>query len=229
MSNPHILLVTIDQITSRIWSNALYDRKIITTTAATIADAVTETETNSFDLVLIDTVECNADAIEHCRQLRAQLINPILLLTEETKESLLVKMYQIGVDESITKPIGPQLLLAKINAWLHRSWNMPVAVLDTLSAGAFFLDPSEHILMIDNDRSIKLTNLEFRLLHLLMSNPGRSMDSQLIVDRVWGFTGEGDSSVLKHLVYRLRRKIEPNPGSPIHLQTSLGEGYSFHP
>jgi DNA-binding response OmpR family regulator len=75
---------------------------------------------------------------------------------------------------------------------------------------------------------IRLTNLEFRLLHFLMLNEGKVVDSGLIVERVWGRSNQGDSALLKNVMYRLRRKIEPEPAHPHYLQTLSGEGYLFH-
>jgi DNA-binding response OmpR family regulator len=77
--------------------------------------------------------------------------------------------------------------------------------------------------------AVGLTNLEFRVLHLLMSHPGQVLPAGLIVDRVWGYAGGGDSVLLKNVIYRLRRKIEPDAGEPRYLQTVAGEGYVFYP
>jgi two-component system, OmpR family, response regulator RegX3 len=229
INKPIILFVTDDILNAHFWSDTLQTNGLNMVPVTISEDPLSLVEKTPFDLVLIDSLEIDAVALGLCQQIRNQLINPILFMSEEVRESQLVKMYQAGADETVIKPIGPRLLLAKINAWLHRSWNVPVAVLEKLCAGSFCLEPSNHLLTIEGGCPIKLTNLEFRLLHLLMSNPGRCIDTQMIVDRVWGFSGEGDATVLKHLVYRLRRKIEPNPSQPTHLQTYLGEGYAFHP
>jgi DNA-binding response OmpR family regulator len=73
---------------------------------------------------------------------------------------------------------------------------------------------------------IKLTNLEFRLLHLLMSRPGHVFSVEDIVQSIWGGYDSGDQVLLKNVVYRLRRKIEPDPGNPVLVQTGPG-GYCF--
>jgi DNA-binding response OmpR family regulator len=81
--------------------------------------------------------------------------------------------------------------------------------------------------MIDLDGTeVKLTNLEFHLLHLLMSRPGRVFNAEEIIQAIWGGYGHGDQVLLKNVVYRLRRKIEADPGRPALLQTWQG-GYSF--
>jgi two-component system OmpR family response regulator len=73
---------------------------------------------------------------------------------------------------------------------------------------------------------IKLTNLEFHLLHLLMSQPGRVFSAEEIIQSIWGGYGDGDQVLLKNVVYRLRKKIEADPSHPVLLQTWQG-GYSF--
>ncbi len=95
--------------------------------------------------------------------------------------------------------------------------------------GDLRLAPARREVITTTGSAVKLTNLEFRLLHLLMSHPGQVLGSNLIIDRVWGYTGGGDTVLLKNLVYCLRRKIEPDPSQPRYIQTVAGEGYSFQP
>lgn len=229
MLNTTVLFITNDQESFQMWEHIFQNKGIHLVAAVTTIDAVQQCELQPFDLILIDAEAESSGAIEICRALRAQLVNPILLLMDQGWESCLFAAYEAGADECIVKPVSIRLLLYKVNAWLRRSWNMPTEILDTLCAGPFCLDSSKRVLLIDDGRTIKLTGLEFRLLHLLMSHPNRTMDGNLIVNRVWGHSGEGDNTVLKNVVYRLRRKIEPNPSSPRYLQNSPGEGYVFHP
>jgi len=87
------------------------------------------------------------------------------------------------------------------------------------------LDPDRRQLRLPDGGEISLTNLELRLLHLLMSHPGQDLEANMIIDRVWGFETV-DSAELKNVVYRLRRKIEPDPAHPRTIQTVPG-GYIF--
>lgn len=229
MNRPTILFITTDLSGLTPWPHTLSQAGYQTQVEKAFPDLLYQLETHTFELVLLDTNELDPDLLTQIQSIRNRFANPLLILGEERRESILVKAYQCGIDEIICKPIGGQLLIAKVNAWLHRAWNVPVGVLDPLIVGAFTLDPAAHCLLRNNHPAIKLTNLEFRLLHLLMSKAGRCLETKIIIDRVWGFSGEGDSHVLKHLVYRLRRKLETNPARPIHLQTCPGEGYAFYP
>ncbi len=76
-------------------------------------------------------------------------------------------------------------------------------------------------------RRVELTNLELRLLYALMSRPRQTVSSEELIQLVWGDASAADTTVLKSLIYRLRQKLEPNPNSPVVVQTVAGRGYVF--
>lgn len=131
------------------------------------------------------------------------------------------------MDECIVKPISARLFLTKVLAWQHRAWTVTTEALDTLQTADVQLDPARKELVTANGAVIRLTNLEFHLLHLLMSHRGRPLNSNLIVERVWGYEGNGEGALLKNLIYRLWRKIEPDPSRPCYIEMVAGEGYAF--
>lgn len=228
MTNKTILFFTNDVDLYSIWSQILHTRGIETALVSTVQDVLQECDRRPFDMLIIEATNDSADAFESCRALRMHIANPILLLLDQRRESSLLAAYAAGVDECIVKPVSIRLLLSKIDAWLRRSWNVPTEVLDTLRVGPFFLDSAQRSVSINGSQTVKLTNLEFRLMHLLMSHHGRKLESDIIVERVWGHNGEGDHTVLKNVVYRLRRKIEDDPSTPNYLQNIPGEGYVFY-
>lgn len=224
----HVLYVSDDHETADIWAFALQQMGLVVTLATTAADAVRRWEQDTYDLILIDVSGPDLDGIALIRRLRPEAANPILLLSPSRDEALCLQAYAAGVDECIVKPLSPALFLAKVRSWLRRAWTVPSAQLEVLQAGALRLDPARRAVTLANGATARLTNLEFRLLHLLMTHAGQPLPSELIVSRVWGYSG-GDSVVLKNLVYRLRGKIEPNPGQPQYIQTAPGGGYVFVP
>lgn len=224
-----LLLVSDDPETGQIWVYALGQQGLEVVLVSSAEEALDRWGMESFDLIIVDYHALQLDGVDVCRRLRAEAISPILLLTPSGNEAHVLEAYEAGVDECIAKPISPPLFLAKVRAWLRRSWTVPAEGLDNLQAGDFQLDPIRRELVTATGAVIKLTNLELRLLQLLMSHPGQVLESDLIVDRVWGYTGGGDSVLLKNLVYRLRRKIEPEPSEPSYIETVAGEGYTFHP
>jgi DNA-binding response OmpR family regulator len=222
-----VLVVSDDLITARTWAYLLSQKGLVSELAGTAGEALALWERDAFDLILIDVVTPALDDIDLCRQLRAMAINPILLLPLRADEAHLLRAYEAGADECILKPISPRLMLSKVLAWQRRAWTVPAEALDSLVAADVQLDPARRELVTAGDVSVKLTNLEFRLLHLLMSHPGRPLETNLIVERVWGYEGDGEGALLKNLVYRLRRKIEPDPSHPRYLHMVAGEGYGF--
>ena len=147
--------------------------------------------------------------------------SPILLFLPTHHETEILDAYRTGVDECIVKPISPAIFLAKVTAWSRHSDTVPTP---DQNFGKLSLDPARRIVLSPDGKKIKLANLEFRLLHLLMSRPGYVFKSDEIILAVWGMYGQSDQTALKNVVYRLRKKLDGGEGYLI--QTSPG-GYSF--
>lgn len=227
--NAKVLLISDNIAAGQIWIQTLKQKGLEAVLVGSIEEALTRWIEDTLDLIIFDIYNPQLDEIDLCRQLRAEVINPILLFTSKSDEVHLLEAYEVGLDECIVKPISPLLFLAKVTAWLRRSWAVPAQALDCLQVGDFQLDPVQRHLLIPSGSVVKLTNLEFRLLHLLMSHQAQVLEPNFIIERVWGYYSGGDSSLLKNVVYRLRRKIESDPGQPCYLQTVAGEGYIFQP
>ena len=224
-----VLLVSNDPEAAGFWGFGLQQMGIACSLASSAAEALDAWARDPCDLVVIDVCGPELDGIELTRQLRAQAVNPILLFTPSREEAHLLDAYRAGVDECVVKPVSPSLFLAKIRAWLRRSWTIPAQSLPNMEVGDLRLDPERRALSDGRGAVVRLTNLEFRVLYLLMNRPGQVLPADLIVERVWGFAGIGDAVLLKNVVYRLRRKIEPDPNQPRYLQTEGRQGYVFYP
>jgi two-component system response regulator RegX3 len=183
----------------------------------------------SFDLILIDQYTAKINAHRLVRELRSEVSIPILLLLSNQGEDIILEMYRAGIDECVVRPISPHLLLAKVTAWLNRSWTIPTSILDSFRVGDVQLDPAQRQFINPDGTGVRLTHLEYRLLYLLMSHPGQILDANVIVERVWGYDYSDNTALLKNMVYRLRRKIEPEPGEPRYIVSITGEGYQFQP
>jgi two-component system response regulator MtrA len=99
--------------------------------------------------------------------------------------------------------------------------------LDPLKVGKVNLVPSDRTVVIETGTPIRLTNLEMRLLYILMGRPGRTITAEELIQKVWGYSEEADNTVLKNVIYRLRRKIEVDPANPVVIQTISGVGYKL--
>lgn len=229
LAGTRVLLVSDDLVMARIWGYALNQTGLEVTLTPVAGDALDRWEEGAYDLAIIDLSDSHREGISLCQRLRAQAVNPILLLTPRGDEDRVLEAYQAGADECVVKPISPCLFLAKVGVWLRRSWTVPTRSLGSFQVDGLRLDPVRREVVSTGGAAAKLTNLEFRLLHLLMCHCGQVLQSDLILDRVWGYVGGGDSAMLKNVVYRLRRKIEPDPSQPHYIQTVPGEGYAFLP
>jgi DNA-binding response OmpR family regulator len=183
---------------------------------------------DDYDLLIVDAYADDYDFVALCRNLRRDFLKVILLLTYDRDERFHLMLYAAGVDETVVKPLGVPLFVAKVSAWLHRaalrSLSEPEAPLRTAT---FLLDARRKRLVTVEGKSTRLSSLECRLLALLMSNRGLVLETDLLIDRVWTNYQFGDKALLKNLVYRLRRKIEPDPNIPRYIHTVSGQGYLF--
>ena len=222
---PMVFVVCDQRDTAPVWSYILRQQGLIVVLGTSGEQAVDHWSITP-DLLVIDIDVPHQDPIELCRKFRAVSVAPILLFLPTHDETLILEAYAAGVDEVVIKPIGPAIFLAKIMAWVRRSWIMPVDGLSLIKAGNYKLNPKRRCVLDPDGLEIQLTNLEFLLLHLLMSCPGHIFSAEEIVQSIWGGNGISDQVLLKNVVYRLRRKIEADPSHPLLLQTGPG-GYSF--
>ena len=226
MIESSILIACDEPTTSRIWALCVTELQCRPLVANSIKQAVNIAEESAPDLIVVDVTSRNVSGIQMCHDLRQHANAPLLLLTPINNESHTLEAYQAGVDDCITKPISPALFIAKVKVWLHRSWTVQVESLDKLTIGEYTLEPAKHLLQGIDGKKIRLSNLEFRVLYLLMDHPNQPFTNEEIIGRVWGFYGEGNSALVKNVIYRLRKKIEPNPNESRYIRTETG-GYLF--
>jgi DNA-binding response OmpR family regulator len=223
---PKVFVVCDQRDTAPVWGYILRQRGLIVILETSRDKAIDRWSNEMPDLVVMDVDIAQEDRMELYNKFRAVSVAPILLFLPAHHETRILDAYADGVDEVVVKPVSPAIFLAKITAWVRRSWIMPVDELSLVKAGKHRLDPTQRCIIDSNGLEIKLTNLEFRLLHLLMSRPGHVFSAGDIIESLWGEYGNGDQVLLKNVVYRLRKKIEADPSHPMLLQTWPG-GYSF--
>lgn len=163
------------------------------------------------------------------KELRRLSNTPILVLYSDVDEQEQANFLQAGADIILPLPIGPKLLLAYIQSLIKRSQSSATTLLPLIDLGKVALNPASRTVQVQDKPSQTLTQLEFRLLYLLMTHPGQVMPPDVIVDRVWGYGESGSKELVRGLVSRVRSKIEPNPGDPIFIHTLPGVGYLFEP
>jgi DNA-binding response OmpR family regulator len=181
-----------------------------------------------YSLILLNIFEEENNSLDLCRRLRTDYHSPILMLAYKHSERFLLHVYEAGADDCLVQPLSMRLMLAKVQAWLRRTEHREVME-GQLEFNNFKFDPVKNELVTPEDTLVRLSKLEARFLHLLIVNSGQIVTTDLILQRVWpgSLASEGNRRMLKALVHRLRRKIEPNPNAPEYIQTVPHEGYSF--
>ncbi len=180
------------------------------------------------DLVLLDVMLPKVNGIDVCRELRAKSRVPIIMVTAKGGEIDTVVGLEVGADDYVTKPYRLRELVARMRAVLRRS---PVeadddGTGDALVVGDVRLDPERHEVSLRGE-PVNLPLKEFELLELLLTNAGRVLTRETLIDRVWGPHYVGDTKTLDVHVKRLRSKIEDDAGAPRRITTIRGLGYKF--
>ena len=221
--SPLRVYVVCDQTaTAPIWGYLIREKGLVAILETIFERAMEHALEDIPDLIVIDINASHEQRIALCKRYRALSASPILLFLPASNENEILEAYQNGVDECVVKPVSPAIFLAKILAWGRRSWAQPMSPLRT---GPLRLDPAHRSAVAATGSEVRLTNLEFRLLHLLMSRPGYVFKADEIMQTVWGMD-KADLALLKNVVYRLRRKLEEETGKTDLIQTQPG-GYSF--
>jgi DNA-binding response OmpR family regulator len=197
--------------------------------------ALERTQTQSYDLLVLDVMLPGLDGLSLCRAVRNGQLNadvPILMLTARREESDKVVGLESGADDYLTKPFGVRELVARARALLRRPrQRLPAAATAVGGDGivnvhGIEIDPAKRRVRVDG-RDIDLTDQEFRLLHLLATHVGIVFSREALLTKIW----RGDTFVtvrsVDTLVKRLRRRIEVDPANPRFLLTVWGVGYKF--
>lgn len=182
------------------------------------------------DLVLLDVMLPKVSGLDVCRELRKKTRIPIIMVTAKGAEIDTVVGLEVGADDYVTKPYRLRELVARMRAVLRRhdtsEAESQVTAASVLRVGDVMLDPDEHRVSVAGV-DVNLPLKEFELLHLLLTNAGRVLTRDTLIDRVWGIDYVGDTKTLDVHVKRLRAKIEPDPSAPTRIVTIRGLGYKF--
>ena len=205
------------------------------------------TSAHVFDLIVLDLMIPHVDGLAICRSVRRTGPNretPILMLTARREESDKVLGLDSGADDYLTKPFGVRELVARVHALMRRTRPAPSTPSEAAGSiahqatspapdgpppiriGALEVDPARRLVRVSGT-SVELTAQEFNLLYVLASHAGIVFSREALLAKVW--KGEAYVTVrsVDALVKRLRKKIEPDTGSPRFIMTVWGAGYKF--
>ena len=182
------------------------------------------------DLILLDLMLPSVDGLTLCQRLRRDERTasiPILMITALGATKDKVTGFNSGADDYLTKPFDLEELHVRIKALLRRTNRAPLGSTghpEILNYGPLTLVP-ERFEAIWFDKPVRLTHLEFELLHCLLQRHGQTVAPSLILKEVWGYEPDDDIETIRVHVRHLRTKLEPEPRKPIFIKTVYGAGY----
>lgn len=178
-------------------------------------------EEKDIALVILDVMMPKMDGWQVCREIRESSKVPIIMLTARSEERDELQGFELGVDEYISKPFSPKILVARVNAILRRSLGNTGG--DVIEAGGIVVDKAAHIVKIDGTQ-IELSYKEFELLSYFMENQGIALSREKILNNVWNYDYFGDARTIDTHVKKLRSKLG-DKGE--YIRTIWGMGYKF--
>jgi two-component system, OmpR family, KDP operon response regulator KdpE len=196
-------------------------------TAATMEEAIDAAALSAVDAAIVDLLLPDGDGIELCSRLREWSDMPIIVLSAVGEEAQKVRALRAGADDYVTKPIGPDELIARLEAVLRRVAPEPSE--STISVAGLEIDLAAHVVRREGEE-VHLTRTEYELLRVLVRGRGRLLTHPALLSEVWGPAYVDDVQVLRTHMARLRAKIEPASGPRRHyIRTETGVGYRFDP
>ena len=178
-------------------------------------------ETEGIAMVILDVMMPKMDGWQTCREIRAYSKVPIIMLTAKSDERDELQGFDLGVDEYISKPFSPKILVARVEAILRRTSTRSAD--DVIRAGGIELDKAAHIVTLEGE-ALDLSFKEFELLSYFMENQGIALSREKILNNVWNYDYFGDARTIDTHVKKLRSKMGEK-GELI--RTIWGMGYKF--
>lgn len=179
------------------------------------------------DLIVLDIMMPRMDGLQVCREIRKQNSVPIIMLTAKGEIPDRINALEMGADDYVTKPFSPRELEARIKAVLRRTMLSPLKPA-SIEVENILIDLIKRQVFLKGER-VKLTEMEFSLLELLVLHPGKPFTRNEILQQVWGYRSNqySDTRVVDVHVSRLRSKLEADVSEPELILTARGTGYMF--
>jgi DNA-binding response OmpR family regulator len=184
---------------------------------------------NSYDLILLDVMLPGVSGLDICKAARKKGVNtPIILLTAKGEEIDKVLGLELGADDYITKPFSLRELLARIKAILRRAPNGNESNHESqlVTVGNLKVNFKNYV-AIEGSQEVKMSHKEFEILHYLISNAGKTVDRDDLMNNVWGINYKITTRTVDNFILKLRQKVETDPNNPRIILTVHGIGYKL--
>lgn len=178
-------------------------------------------EDKDIALIILDVMMPKMDGWQVCREIREHSKVPIIMLTARSEERDELQGFDLGVDEYISKPFSPKILVARVEAILRRTQSTESG--DVMDAGGIMIDRAAHIVKI-GEKTIDLSYKEFELLSYFVENQGIALSREKILNNVWNYDYFGDARTIDTHVKKLRSKLGEKGD---YIRTIWGMGYKF--
>lgn len=223
---PRVLIVDDEPKLVRLAREVLQATGFDVLTAATGQEAIEAVALEQPDLVLLDIMlPAGMDGYDVAERIRQFSGVPIIMLTAKDRQVDLLRGFDVGADDYITKPFEARELLARIRAVLRRAQQSPATSGEAeIICGELHIDLARYHVRI-GDRTILLTKTEFNLLRELATHKNQVMEHSRLLAAVWGPAYRDDVDYLRAYIRYLRRKLEPEPSRPRYIITHTGVGY----
>jgi DNA-binding response OmpR family regulator len=219
------LLITRDPDDAAILSLVLQRAGLAVTSSNDLERAMLSWTERPADLVVVALPQ--PEPLAQVQRVRAETRTALIVVTGHVDEAAHYTLLESGADLVVMRPFSARLLIAEVRALLRRSGAVPAFTLPVLSLGGLTLEPATLSVQVTGHPARRLTHLEFRLLYTLMIHRDQVLPAETIIERVWGYSGEGSPKLVRGLISRLRGKVEANPRRPKYVLTVPGVGYTF--
>ena len=219
-----ILVIDDDRKLNRLLQEYLTPFGFEVLVAAHPQEGLRSLRTHAPELVILDVMLPDMNGFELCRLIRQDHAIPIIMLTARGEVTDRIVGLELGADDYLAKPFEPRELVARIQAVLRRSAELPR--LQTRSFGSLIVDFDKRAAFLDGE-PLSLTTNEFAALALLTRHPGRVLDRDQILQELRGIDSEAFNRSVDITISRLRQKLGDDPKSPSYIKTVWGSGYVF--
>jgi DNA-binding response OmpR family regulator len=221
-----VLIVEDDHNTAALVATYLEREGFFTTVVHDGGEAIKAADLCDPVFVILDVMLPNVDGWEICRTLRRSSDVPIIMLTAREEEIDRVAGLAMGADDYVVKPFSPRELVERVKAILRRSRPVSPQIPSVLTFDGLVLDPEKHRVARDG-RPVMLTSSEYKILHALMSSPGKAFSREELLNQCYRHGEAVIDRVIDVHIGKLRQKIEDDPAKPRYILTVRGHGYQL--
>lgn len=181
-------------------------------------------------LIILDLMLPKISGEEVCHKIRSTSNVPIIMLTAKVDEDERIEGISMGADDYLTKPFSVRELVVRVRALLRRTYRDTIPIADILSFNKGDLEVDiKKVIVKKQGNVVSLTTNEFKILTVLLTNPGQVFSREQLVEKAFGIDYEGFDRTIDTHIKNIRHKIEDNPKEPKYIITIYGMGYKFIP